>query len=222
VGNDGRAIKRLIMLGWLRVKGENSRVFACVKDVKWFLENADETRRAVILALAHFLRMGLVDAEPAIQRFLDRPFDYERVLLMKVYGILEHSRNLSMGQSETTKRNYVAMRQKAASLGLSFEGPSELPQFAIQHFKNTQRGMEIWMCTLGAGIAPDRRGDVQLIWSYLMKSMRSLPIAIEELRSVERRTAEMTGVPDGQLFSINSKEWLELCRFVPSPFVGGR
>jgi hypothetical protein len=56
------------MLGWLKTKNENSRVFVCVKDVKFVLENADQTRRAVILALENWFRMTrLADEHNALK-----------------------------------------------------------------------------------------------------------------------------------------------------------
>jgi hypothetical protein len=71
------------------------------------------------------------------------------------------------------------------------------------------------MCTLGAAIAPNRCEDVRLIWSYLMGSMGNLPVAIRELRSIERRTAEMTGTPDAEMFgNITPEQWMEI--YVPS------
>jgi hypothetical protein len=211
------------MLGWLKTKMQNSRVFVCVKDIKFVLENADQKRRAVILALASWFRMTtLADEHNALQG-LDRPLDYGRDELMRFYGILEDIRNLSIVQFEALKRNVpkdaAAMRRNADSIGLRFEGPSELPQFAIDHAKNAQRGLEIWMCTLGAGIVPKCRDDVRLIWSYLVGSMSSLPVAIQELRSIERRTTEMTGQASTEMFgNITTEQWMEFCRYVPSSF----
>ena len=80
------------------------------------------------------------------------------------------------------------------------------------------------MCTLGAGIVPKCRDDVRLIWSYLVGSylvgsMSSLPVAIRELGSIERRTTEMAGQGSTEMFgNITPEQWMEFCRYVPSSF----
>jgi hypothetical protein len=203
------------MLGWLKAKNENSRVWACVKDIKFVLENADPTRRAVILALASSFRMTTLADEHIALQALDRPLDYGRNELMTFYRVLEDARNQSIAEFEAAQRSVrgAAARQH----GMRFEGLTEIPEFAVKHAKNVQRSIEVWMCTLGAGIAPNRCEDVRLIWSYLMGSMGNLPVAIRELRSIERRTAEMTGMPDAEMFDdITPEQWMEFCRYVPS------
>lgn len=211
------------MLGWLKAKNENSRVWACVKDIKFVLENADQARRAVILALANWLRVTTFADEHHLLKVLDRPLDYGRDELMIVYRFLEHVRNQTIAEFEAAQRSVredaAAARQHLGSIAMRFEGPTEIPEFSVKHAKNIQRSIEIWMCTLGAGIAPNRCEDVRSIWSYLVGSMSSLPVAIRELRSIERRTAEMTGMPDAEMFgNITPEQWMEFCCYVPSSF----
>jgi hypothetical protein len=93
-----------------------------------------------------------------------------------------------------------------------------MPSFAVEHAKTTARGLEIWMCTLGAGIITDRRDDVRLIWSLLASSTKHLRPAIQQLYAFERETAEMTGSPSGMFDGLKDEDWLDLCRFVPSTF----
>jgi hypothetical protein len=211
------------MRGWLIAKTQNSRVFVCVKDVKFVLENADQTRRAVILALASWFRMTTLADEHNALQWLDRPLDYGRDELIRFYGVLEDVRNLSIVEFKAAQRSVregaAASRRNLGSIGMRFEGPTEIPEFSVKHAKNVQRSVEIWMCTLGAGIVPGRRDDVCLIWSYLVGSMSSLPVAIQELRSIERRTAEMTGMPNTEMFGdITTEQWVEFCRYAPSSF----
>lgn len=190
------------MLQWIGKKGEDARVYMCIKEIKGELGVADGVQRATILAIAQWLRQSMFD-DNGMANVVDRPLDYSRSELMKFYGGLENIRNQSAVEMEHTKANMLR-------LGL------ELPQFAIDHAKNTARGLEIWMCTLGAGICPNRREDVREIWSYLTASLDHFAVAITNIREVERRTGEMTGA--GPIFNVTYSEWFGLCEYVPSMF----
>ena len=76
------------------------------------------------------------------------------------------------------------------------------------------------MSNLGAGIVTDRRDDVRAIWAYLAESFIHIEEAILHLRRVEEKTAAMTGMHDLAIFAmIDTKKWINLCRFVPLAFV---
>ncbi|MCH7777634.1 MAG: hypothetical protein IH878_14020 [Gemmatimonadetes bacterium] len=194
------------MLGWLAKKGESSRVYMCIKTVKWDLETGSAVKRATVLALAQLLRAEMLAQSGIPMDVLDRPLDYSRNDLLSFYDLLETARNQNTMQIEATKKN---MRH----LGM------ELPQFAVDHAKTTGQGLEVWMCTLGAGIVPERRDDVRTIWSYLAGSLDHVGEAISHLREVEQQTAAMTGIEDTGMFSvIDTNDWTEQCGFVPSVF----
>jgi hypothetical protein len=175
-----------------------------IKEVKWELEAADQTKRATILLLAHHFRHEMTGPGGVPLHVFDRPFDYSRDDLMHFYEILENIRNQNTVAIENTKRSMLRMGM-------------ELPEFSIKHAKATGRGLEIWMCTIGAAIAPERRDDVRLIWKMLVDSTDHVPKALEGLEILERQTQEMTGT-HGAMFSIGKPEWIELCSFVPFAF----
>ena len=93
------------MLGWLASKGQNSRVYMCIKEVKWELETADAVKRATVLAVAQFLRDEALSAAEISMDVLDRPLDYRRDDLMGFYEQLETIRNHNGVQIEAIKRN---------------------------------------------------------------------------------------------------------------------
>jgi hypothetical protein len=64
------------MLGWLSKKSENARVYMCVKEVKWDLEKADVPRRAMLLLLAQWYRVGMTEQGGAPHSIFDRPLDH--------------------------------------------------------------------------------------------------------------------------------------------------
>lgn len=195
------------MLGWLLKKSQNSRVYMCIQEVKWDLEMANQLRRATILAIAQIVREEALESSDFPRDVLDRPLDYPRDYLMNLYEKMESIRNINTLELEQTKKN---MR----TFGM------ELPEFAVTHAKNAARGLEVWMCTVGAGITPDRRDDVREIWHYLSGSFDSVGEAISGLRATELKTAELTGVPEAGIFSdIEQDEWVEACHFVPASFV---
>jgi hypothetical protein len=112
----------------------------------------------------------------------------------------------------TTLKRLVTALTPTTVIPIHTEHPEHYASFSPS-VKNAQRGLEIWMCTLGAGIVPKCRDDVRLIWSYLVGSMSSLPVAIQELRSIERRTTEMTGQASTEMFgNITTEQWMEFCR----------
>jgi len=117
------------MLGWLVKKGQNSRVFMCIKEVKWELEAGSPLKRATILALAQIFRSDMFSELGDSQDVLDCPFDYSRADLMQFYEMLEDIRNQSTMQIEATQKN---MKQ----FGM------ELPDFAVDHAKHVIKGLK--------------------------------------------------------------------------------
>ncbi|PCJ60345.1 MAG: hypothetical protein COA65_03710 [Rhodospirillaceae bacterium] len=195
------------MVGWFAKKMQNSKVYMCIKEVKWELETTDKGHHATILALGQFLRQEVFTDIELLGEALDRPLDYSRDDLVHFYEMLENIRNKNAIQLEQTKKN---MRR----LGI------ELPEASVQHVKNTSRGLEVWMCTLGAGIAVDRRDDIRDIWKYLSASRSHLEQAILGLRQVEKVTEEMTGMPSAGMFgNFDIEKWIAACEFIPSIFV---
>lgn len=195
------------MLGWLAKKGQNSRVYMCIKEVKWDLETSNSVRRATILALAQLFRIHVLAKTGFPADVLSYPLDYKREALLELYEALEHVRN-------GNARTIVQTKENLRRFGV------ELPEFAIRHANNTGRGLEVWMATLGAGIASDRRDDVAQIWAYLSGSQDHLAQAILGLREVEERTTRATGIPsDGWFSDTDTNDWAAACCFVPSSFV---
>lgn len=193
------------MLGWLAKKGQNSRVYMCVKEVKWELETGTQVHRATILAMASLLRVKVLEDFPT--SVMDRPLDYSREDLMRFYEMLENIRNMATLHRER-------LQKSMASLGMA------LPDFAIAHAKVSNRALEVWMCTLGAGIVPDQRDEVRQIWRYLSGSFPYLATGIANLRKTEQMTARATGSPESGMFGdMETNKWLEASRFVPSAFV---
>jgi hypothetical protein len=195
------------MVGWLAKKMQNSRVYMCIKEVKWELETTGKEHHATILALGHYFRREMFNDVEFPSEVIDRPLDYSRDDLMRFYGMMEDIRNGVSMQIEQTEKNM-------GKFGM------ELPEASIQHAKNTRRALEVWMCTVGAGVVIDRRDDVRDIWKYLSASRGHLEQAILGIRLVEQTTAEMTGMPSEGMFGVlDIEEWIAACEFVPSIFV---
>lgn len=136
---------------------------------------------------------------------VDRPLDDSRDDLMKFYESLEDIRNNHTLQIAHTKK---MMRQMGVAL----------PKFAEEHAKQTNRSLEIWMATVGAGIAFGRRDDVREIWKLLIRSKLSLDEAMDEIVTTENKTIEMTG-QEGSMFSdYDREEWKVACNFLPAQF----
>lgn len=178
----------------------------CVKEVKWDIETADHSRRGMLLAIATALRLNALENSGIPRSVLDKPLDYSRTDLLRFYSAMEDIKNLNTLQIKQTQKNMERTGM-------------ELPNFSVEHAKLTGRGLEVWMCTVGAGIVTERRDDVREIWNMLVDSLANVETAIVELREFEQKTAMMTGIPsEGMFQDIDTDEWVEECRFFPSQF----
>lgn len=158
-----------------------------------------------ILAIASILGKEFFGSGEIPLDVVDRPLDYSREDLMGFYEILENIRN-----NNTLQISH--MKKMMGQFGMEF------PKFAEEHAKQTGRSLEVWMATVGAGIALDRRDDVREIWKLLTMSKPSLNEAIEEIVATENKTMEMTGQEGGIFSAYDHEEWKEACNFLPAQF----
>jgi len=193
------------MFGWLKKKGQNSRVHMCIKEVKWELESGNSIKRAKILAIASVLGKEFFNSGDIPIDVIDRPLDYSRDDLMRFYEVLEDIRNNNTLQISQTKK-------MMSKFGAKF------PTFAEDHAKQTGRSLEVLMATVGAGITLDRRDDVREIWDLLTKSKALLDEAMDEIVEIENKTMEMTGQEGGMFSKYDRKEWRAACNFLPAQF----
>ncbi len=109
------------------------------------------------------------------------------------------------------------MQRQATQKGMKQFGV-ELPEYAVTHAKNVNRGLEVWMCTLGAGISPSKRDDVRSIWRMMNDAKGDVPEAIDGLRAVESQTSAMTGQDTSMFGSMDTADWIESCYYIPASF----
>ncbi len=195
------------MFGWINKKGQNARIFMCIKELLWDLESSSPLRRAKMVAYSSVYRMAWTEEGVLIyEDVLSRPFDYSRDDLMKIYEEHEDLRNNGALELEQIKKKHMRIHG------------FDLPAFAIEQSKLTRRALEILMCTIGVGIVPERRAEVRKIWRYLIDSFPQLNEAILSLREQEDKVCKMTGT-DERIFPADTNLWLDMCRFVPSSLV---
>ncbi len=177
-----------------------------IKEFRWDLEASDELRRARILILGQIIRATSFGLIPSFQDMLNRPLDYSRKELVEIYEGLEGTRNQNT--------LHLAQLQKFFS-----QRGIEIPKFVIDRAKDTSRGLEIWMCTIGAGISPDKRDEVREIWSLLSRAFPSLPIAMKSLVADDQKNAEIFGVqPESVWEGLSGQQIHDACMFIPSSF----
>jgi len=189
---------------WLKRKSQDSRVYMCLKELRWDLEQSSGLRRAKVAAMAALLPTTMLTKLGHLDSTFDRPLDFPRDTLMDLYKILEDLRNTGKLQLKRTQRNM-------SQFGL------ELPEFAADHAIVSNRALEVWMATIGAGILPNRRDDAREVWSLLHGSRAFLDDAIASIQATEKQTEEMSGQPSAGFSTVyTNSEWKELCEFVPS------
>jgi hypothetical protein len=183
------------MFGWLTKKSLDARVFMCVKEVKWDLENSDGLRRATILVLAQIIRSNMC-ANDVDERLFSNPRAYNQDGLSLAYQTLEDTRN-----SQTVQRDRIKKM---------------MPTYAVAHSKNATRGLEVWMCSLGAAIVPGVGDDVRAIWRMLMDSRPLVNKALDQLKAVETMTMLDTGRSDHRFGALSTQDIEAIAAFAPS------
>lgn len=174
----------------------------CVKELKWDLEQSSEIRKAKILAMAQLLRKGFSEDLP-MEEIVDSPSLYPRSQIEELYSHFEDMRNGSDLQLSSLKKNFTGMGYK-------------LPEDVEPHVKLTNRSLEIWMVSLGLGLAPDIQVDLNRIWQILKISQSHLLPAMLELREMASRQQEYTGVNIFDQLDITDTQWVFLCSYRPS------
>jgi hypothetical protein len=187
------------MREWFIRKSQNSRISMCIKEVTWELESSNNLHRAIVLAIAQLFREHAL-SESVPRAVLDNPFTHTRDQLIMYYVDIEDVRNLAAARLSDTQQGFKR-------LGMN------LPQYATDHAKACNRGLEVWMCTIGAAVVPERRNDVQRARGHLKEAASQVPTAIAHLREVERKTG------DGMFDGVTDDAWTTACRFFPSALV---
>ena len=187
-----------------------SKIFMCIKDVKWTLESMPPSDRAYILAMATFTRIKMI--QPTLSELnlpediLHQPIKNTESNLYTLYNVLEKLRNSSSFQRTQTEKNLK-------NLGMP------MPEYAKGHAIASERALEVWMCTIGLGITPNKKNDVIEIWKLLINTVDLIDDSIERIYEFLDKTAEDTGAMDTntvELFtSLDKKTWKEESYFTP-------
>ena len=187
-----------------------SKIFMCIKDVKWTLESMPPTDRAYILAMATFFRIKIIETTikelNLPESILREPNRQSENNLYSLYNVLEKVRNTNTYQRQQTEKNLK-------NLGMPMK------EYAKGHAIATERAIEVWMCTIGLGISPSKKNDVIEIWKLLINAVDLIDDSIEKIYEFLDKTAEDTGVTDYetvQMFtSLDKKTWKKESYFTP-------
>lgn len=181
----------------------------CINFLLWELEAETTLYRAKILAISQILGRQLFNDESISPDLVDRPLDYARDELMARYEILEATRNNSIMQESQIKKSL-------SKFGV------ELPNFAIEHTKQCNRALEVWMATIGAGITTKKLDAVRNIWKNLSESILLLDKAIAEIKETERAIIEIASTTtdnEGIFTNLDQDAWKIACNYIPAQFV---
>jgi len=173
----------------------------CVKELKWDLEQSSDMRKAKVLAMAQLLRKAFSGDFP-IEDVVNEPWVYPREEIEQLYSGLEDMRNGAVVQLASLKKSFAGMGYK-------------LPEDVEPHVKLTNRSLEVWMTSLGIGMAPDTMQDVQSIWQQLDIPNGHLLPAMSDLREMAARQQEYTGINIFDEMSVTDSQWAFLCGFRP-------
>lgn len=184
-----------------------SKIFMCIKDLKWTIESMPGVDRAYILAMATAIRLTMLKnlfAEMNLSEdLLKNPKIYNDNELFTFYTEFEKIRNQSTAQRLATEKNLKKMGMP-------------MPEYAKGHAIASERALEVWMCTLAIGIIEDKKRDIEKIWGMLMESSDLLENAITKIQHHSDKTEQDTGIRDGIFDDIYIDEWAKEGLFMPN------
>ena len=184
---------------------QDARVHLCIKEMKQELDANEPLQRAQVLAMSSLLGTELFDSGQIPIDVMDRPMDYCREELLQFYELLEDRSNNHFDLIFQTKN-------MMGELGM------QLPAFAEVHARDIGRSLNIWMATLGAGIAPDLEDDVREIWTLLVQSKANLDQAMDNILDTESKAMKLSE-PQKRWFSdADRSTWKIACHFRPTQF----
>ena len=193
------------MMNLLNHQEQDARVHLCIKEMKQELDANEPLQRAQVLAMSSFLGTELFDSGQVPIDVMDRPMDYCREELLQFYELLEDRSNNHFDLIFQTKN-------MMGELGM------QLPAFAEVHARDIGRSLNIWMATLGAGIAPDLEDDVREIWTLLVQSKENLDQAMDNILDTESKAMKLSE-PQKRWFSdADRSTWKIACHFRPTQF----
>ena len=193
------------MMNLLNHQEQDARVHLCIKEMKQELDANEPLQRAQVLAMSSLLGTELFDSGQIPIDVMDRPMDYCREELLQFYELLEDRSNNHFDLIFQTKN-------MMGELGM------QLPAFAEVHARDIGRSLNIWMATLGAGIAPDLEDDVREIWTLLVQSKENLDQAMDNILDTESKAMKLSE-PHTRWFSdADRSTWKIACHFRPTQF----
>ena len=193
------------MMNLLNHQEQDARVHLCIKEMKQELDANEPLQRAQVLAMSSLLGTELFDSGQIPIDVMDRPMDYCREELLQFYELLEDRSNNHFDLIFQTKN-------MMGELGM------QLPAFAEVHARDIGRSLNIWMATLGAGIAPDLEDDVREIWILLVQSKANLDQAMDNILDTESKAMKLSE-PQRRWFSdADRSTWKIACHFRPTQF----
>ena len=193
------------MMNLLNHQEQDARVHLCIKEMKQELDANEPLQRAQVLAMSSLLGTELFESGQIPIDVMDRPMDYCREELLHFYELLEDRSNNHFDLIFQTKN-------MMGELGM------QLPAFAEVHARDIGRSLNIWMATLGAGIAPDLEDDVREIWTLLVQSKENLDQAMDNILDTESKAMKLSE-PQKRWFSdADRSTWKIACHFRPTQF----
>lgn len=124
---------------------------------------------------------------------------------MAIYAALEGVRNQGKMQLEHVRKQLRHLN-------------ADMPEFTIIHEKLATRAFEVWMCTIGASICPERRDDVQKIWQMLKESIPYINEGVALIKNEEQTIAKITGEITPRFDFLERKDLHLMCNDIPSAF----
>ena len=189
------------MVGWWA----KQRVGACIFDLKRVLERAARVDRAKILVMAHIFRLTTFrEDDPKGMTFINSPSVIPPDDLMYMFERLEGIITSSRSNGKQLRRNQRNLFSQ------------DIPQFAQDHWVTTERGVQVWMCTVAAAILPDRLGHVREIWNQIEGAGASVRDAVAHFRDLGSKFEAAFGEAPGIISHMDAEEAVKFCAFVPT------
>lgn len=194
------------MQDWLNILDKKIRISICITDLKQDLDDADPTQRAEILALAQYLRSEILEPAGIWHACFEFPLDCDHGTITRHLEQVARTRN----------RIRESLRNSARSLQ---NARSDKIETSLRQSQNLICALELWYCTIGARLVPEKQKLVAEVWEQLVDSRVYLHHAIHAAYKGAVLTEQLAGITvDRNPIRISENEWLRNCDFFPTGF----
>lgn len=188
------------MLGWLKKKGDITKVGLCTREVRNFLECRDESVKGRVIAKVALMRANFITSglDP---NFIVEPQLCEQSKLRQSYNALE----LIKYQRDADLKNVKQQMQGSDTYNI------------LAEMKEEQCALSVIMINIGYGFAEKYNSMIEEVFDYLYKGQIDYDYIIDHHIEFEKRLNNIPGGPQSTAYSqLDRDSWKNQMKMIPN------